>query len=150
MNRLSQRRQVSEALAAKVDFAIPESLLDSETKAVLRQVIEENMRRGVPQEQFEKDKKELVESARQSAVKRVKVQLMLARVVEAEKIEATERDVENFIHREATRMNQRADKLAKELGKEPDRLRSVQQSIVFDKAVDFLVEKARVTVKAQN
>jgi trigger factor len=107
------------------------------------------MRRGVPEEQFEKDKKELVESARQSALKRVKVQLILARIAEAEKIESTERDVENFIYREAARASQRPEKLAKELGKEPERMRSVQQSIIFDKAVDFLVEKARVVVKAK-
>ena len=149
MNRLEQRRQVTEALAAKVDFAVPQSLVETETQAVLRQIIEENMRRGVPEEQFEKDKKELVESARQSALKRVKVQLILARIAEAEKIESTERDVENFIYREAARASQRPEKLAKELGKEPERMRSVQQSIIFDKAVDFLVEKARVVVKAK-
>jgi len=149
MNRVEQRRQVTEALAARIDFTVPQSLVDSETQAVLRQIIEENMRRGVPAEQFEKDKQELVESARASAVKRVKLQLILARIAEAEKIESTERDVENFIYREAARANQRPEKLAKELGKDPDRMRSVQQSIIFDKAVDFLVEKARVEAKAQ-
>jgi trigger factor len=150
MNRLSQRRQVTEALAARIDFAVPESMVETETQAVLRQVIEENMRRGVPTEQFEKDKKELVDNARQAAAKRVKVQLLLARIAEAEKIESTERDVEAFIYREAERMNQRPEKLVKELGKEPDRMRSVRQSIIFDKAVDFLVEKAKVVVKPQN
>ena len=105
------------------------------------------MRRGVPAEQFEKDKKELVASARQSALKRVKIQLILAKVAEAEKLEATERDVDNFIYREAARSNQRPEKLAKELSKERGRMRSVQQSIIFDKAVDFLVSKATVRVK---
>ncbi len=147
VNRLAQRRQVTEAIAAKVDFTVPDSLVDSETQAVLRQVIEENMRRGVPAEQFEKDKKELVESARATAEKRVKLQLMLAKVAEAEKLQANERDVDNFIYREAARSNQRPEKLAKDIAKERERLRSVQQSIIFDKAVDFLVSKATVKVK---
>jgi trigger factor len=149
MNRMAQRRQVTEALAAKVDFAVPQSLVDTETQATLRQIVEENMRRGVPEEQLQKDKKGLVDGARQAAEKRVKVQLLLARIAEAEKIESTESDVENFIHRESARSNQRPEKFAKELGREPDRMRSVQQSIIFDKAVDFLVEKARVVVKAK-
>ena len=55
-NRQAQRRQVTEALNAKVDFAVPESLVESETQQVLRQFIEENMRLGVPADQFEKDK----------------------------------------------------------------------------------------------
>src|SRR5690606_33109321 len=69
-NRSEQRRQVSDALLEKVDFAAPESLVESETQGVLRQFIEENMRRGVPQEQFEKDKQELVENARKAATRR--------------------------------------------------------------------------------
>ncbi len=144
-NRSEQRRQITEALAAKVDFAVPESLVESETQGVLRQFIEENMRRGIPQEQFEKDKKELFESARKAAAKRVKLQLMLAKIAEAEKLQVSEKDIDSFIYREAMRSNQQPDKLVKELSKNRDALRSVQQSIIFDKAVDFLVSKATVS-----
>ncbi len=145
-NRAAQRRQISDMLAARANFAPPESLVESETQNVLRQFIEENMRRGVPAEQFEKDKKELYEGARRSAAARVQVQLILAKVAEQEKITATEKDIDNFIFREAMRANQRPEKLVKDLTRDRDRLRAVQQSIIFDKALDFLVSKA--TVKA--
>ena len=148
-NRASQRTQVTQALADKVNVEAPSSLVDAETQAVLRQFIQENMRRGVPAEQLEKDKKALFEGAHQAAEKRVKMQLILAKVAAAEKIECSERDLEDFIIREAGRSNQRPEKLAKELSKEQDRIRSVQQSIICDKAVDFLVEKATVSVKAK-
>ncbi len=143
-NRTAQRRQVTEALSAKADFPVPDSLVEAETQSVLRQFIEENMRRGVPQEQFEKDKKQLFEGARKSAAARVKVQLLLAKVAEAEKIEVTNSDLDGFIYREAMRTQQKPDKLAKTLATDRDQLRSVQQAIVFDKAVDFLVSKAMV------
>ncbi|MEY3773770.1 MAG: hypothetical protein RLZZ129_550 [Verrucomicrobiota bacterium] len=146
-NRAEQRRQITEALAAKVEFSAPDSLVESETQSVLRQFIEENMRRGVPQEQFEKDKKELFESARKAAAKRVRLQLILAKIAEAEKIQVEEKDMDNFIYREAMRSKQSPDKLVKELTKNRDALRGVQQSIIFDKTVDFLVSKASVTVK---
>lgn len=144
-NRAEQRRQVTEALAGAVDFAVPESLVESETQSVLRQFIEENMRRGVTQDQFEKDKKELFESAKKAAAKRVKLQLVLAQIAEAEKIQVAEKDIDSFIYREAMRSNQKPDKLARDLAKNRDALRSVQQSIIFDKAVDFLVSKATVS-----
>ena len=144
-NQAAARRQVTEALAAKVDFAVPESRVEAETQAVLRQFIEENMRRGIPAEQFEKDKKELFAGARQSAERRVKLQLMLGKIAEAEKIEPTERDLDNYIYREANRINQRPEKFAKDLAKDRGRLRSIQQGIIFDKAVDFLVAKAKLT-----
>ncbi len=143
-NRAAQRRQVTEALSATVDFPIPESLVESETQSVLRQFIEENMRRGVPQEQFEKDKNELFEGAKKAAANRVKMQLILARIAEAEKLTVESGDIDNFIYREAMRTQQKADKIVKTLTNDREQLRAVQQSIIFDKAVDFLVSKATV------
>jgi trigger factor len=136
---------VTEALNAKVDFPVPDSLVDSETQSVLRNFIEENMRRGVPQEQFEKDKKALFEGAKKAAAVRVKTQLILAKIAEEEKIQVTESDIDAFIYREATINNSSPDKLVKDLTKNRDRLRAVQQSIIFDKALDLLVSKAKVT-----
>jgi len=144
-NRSAQRRQVTEQLATRIEFPVPDSLVDAETQGVLRQFIEENMRRGVPQEQFEKDKKELYDGARRAATGRVKLQLLLAKIAEKEKLEVTNDDLNNYLYREAMRAGQKPDKLAKTLAADRDQLRSVQQSIIFDKAVDFLVSKAKVT-----
>ena len=144
-NHTAQRRQVAEALAAKVEFAVPESLVEMETQNMLRRFIEENMRRGVTADQFEKDKESLYEGARKSATLRVKQQLLFAKVAEQEKITVTEQDIDTFIYQEAARTNQTPEKLAKELGKARERLRSIQQAIIFDKALDLLVAKAKVT-----
>jgi trigger factor len=144
-NLASQRNQVTQALAERVVFDPPTSLVDNETQSVLRQFIEENMRRGIAAEQFEKDKKELIEGAKKAAAGRVKVQLILAKIAEAEKITVNDRDIDAYIRREAARSNQRPDKIAKELSKDREALRSVQQAIIFDKSVDFLVSKATVS-----
>lgn len=143
-NRSAQRRQVTDALIAKASFPVPDSLIASERDGVLRQYIEENMRRGVPQEQFEQNKKQLYDSASQAAIARVKVQLILAKIAEAEKIKVDEKDFNNWLMREAMRSGERPDKLAKDLGKDRDQVRAVQQQIMFDKALDFLVAKATV------
>lgn len=143
-NRSAQRRQVTDALVAQADFAVPESLVESERDGVLRQFIEENMRRGTPAEEFEKNKKELFESATRAAQGRVKMQMVLAKVAEQEKLRVEERDLNSWLMREAMRNGQRPDKVAKDLGKDRDYLRSVQQQILFDKALDFLVSKATV------
>jgi trigger factor len=143
-NRAAQRRQVTDALVAAASFPVPESLVASERDGVLRQFIEENMRRGVPQEDFEKNKKELFESASKAAVARVKVQLLLARIAEAEKIKVEEKDFNQWFMREAMRSGQKPDKLVKEIGRDREQLRAVQQQILFDKALDFVVAQATV------
>lgn len=143
-NRAAQRRQITDALLAKASFPAPESLVAGERDGVLRQFIEENMRRGVPQEDFEKNKKELFESASKAAVARVKVQLMLARIAETEKLKVDEQDLNSWLMREAMRSGQKPDKLAKELGKDREHVRGIQQQLLYDKALDFLVAKATV------
>jgi trigger factor len=145
-NRAAQRSQITQALAEKVNFEPPTSLVEVETQGVLRQFIQENMRRGIPAEQFEKDKKELFEGARKAAAGRVKVQLILAKIAEAEKISVSDRDIDLYIRSEAARSNQRPDKIAKDLSKDREALRSVHQSIILDKSVDFLVSKATFSV----
>lgn len=143
-NRAGQRRQITEALAAKAEFPVPESLIASERDAILRQFIEENMRNGVPQEKLEENKKELFENAGKAATTRVKVQMLLAEIAQAEKLQVDEKDFNNWLMREAMRSGQRPDKLAKELTKDRDQVRAIQQQLLFDKALDFLVSKATV------
>ena len=143
-NRAAQRRQVTDALIGQANFPVPESLIASERDGVLRQFIEENMRRGIPQEQFEQNKKELYDSATKAAVSRVKVQLILAKIAEVEKLKIDEKDFNSWLMREAMRSGQKPDKLAKDLGKDRDQVRAVQQQLLFDKTLDFLVTKATV------
>lgn len=143
-NRSAQRRQISETLATRASFPVPESLISSERDGILRQFIEENVRNGVPQEELEKNKKELYDSASKAAATRVKVQLLLAEIAQAEKITVDEKDFNNWLMRESMRSGQRPDKLAKDLGKDREQIRAVQQQLVFDKALDFLVSKATV------
>jgi trigger factor len=144
-NRAAQRRQVSDALVAQANFPVPDSLVATERDGVLRQFIEENMRRGVPQEQFEQNKKELFESATKAATSRVKMQLMLAKIAETEKIKVDEKDFNNWLMREAMRSGSKPDKVAKDLGKSREQVQAVQQQLLFDKTLDFLVSKATVT-----
>ncbi len=147
-NLSAQRRQVTDSLASRADFSVPESLVESETQGVLRQFLEDNLRRGVAPESFEADKQRLINEARQTAMRRVRLRLILAKVAEAEKIEADEHDLEQFIVTEAGRSNQRIDKLMRAFAQDRARVQAAQQSIIFDKTVDFLVSKATVSTVA--
>jgi trigger factor len=147
-NRTGKRRQVVDALLAKIVFPAPESLIEQETQSVLRRFMEENMRRGVPQEQFEKDKTQLIAGARAAAENRVRTQMILARIAEQEKLQVDASDIDAFLYRESSQSGVRLEKLVKDLTNDRDRLRAVQQSIVFDKALDLVVSKATVSEAA--
>lgn len=147
-NTAGKRRQVVEALNAKIEFPVPQSLIDQETNSVLRQFIQENQRRGLTQEQFEKDKDQLIAGAKKAAESRVKTQLILARIAEQEKLAVEASDIDAFLYRQSMQTGTKPEKLVKELTNDRDRLRAVQQSIIFDKALDLVVSKAVVTEAA--
>lgn len=149
-NRQSQRRQITDALTGRVDFEIPASLIEDETQGVLRSVIEDNMRRGVTEDEIEKHKKELYENAKKAAHTRAKTRLILAKIAEKEAVKVDEKDIDAYIYREAMMTRQSPDKLVKDLAKDQDRLRAVQQSIIMDKALDLVVSKAKVSLIAPN
>lgn len=147
-NAAGKRRQVVDALVAKTEFPVPQSLIDQETNSVLRQFVQENQRRGLTQEQFEKDKEEIVANAKKAAESRVKTQLILARIAENEKLAVEAADIDTFLYQQSMRSGTKPEKLVKELTNDRDRLRAVQQSIIFDKALDLIVAKATVTEAA--
>lgn len=147
-NISGKRRQVIDALVARVDFPVPQSLVEQEAQSVLRQFVQENQRRGVPVEQLEKDKEQLIAGARKAAESRVKTQLILARIAEQEKLAVEATDIDTFLYQQSMRTGTKPEKLVKELTNDRDRLRAVQQSIVFDKALDLIVAKAVVTEAA--
>lgn len=144
-NRSEQRRQVTEALIEKVSFHAPESLVENETQSVLRQFIDQNMRQGVTQEQLEGDKEALYANARKAGESRVTSQLILAKIAEKEKVTVEEADMNQFIYQQAMRSGQDPNKFVKELAKNREQLRSIQQSILLDKTLDLVVSKATVT-----
>ena len=148
LNRSEQRRQVTEALISKVTVSAPESMVEGETQSVLRQFVDENMRRGVPAEKLEADKEELYDNARKAAITRVQSQLILAKIAEKEAVKVDEADMNQFIYQQAMQSGQAPDKFVKELTKNRDQLRSIQQSILFNKTLDLLVSKSSVTEAA--
>ena len=60
-------------------------------------------------------------------------------------MEEPKKDINSWLVREAMRSGQKPEKLAKDLGKDRDQLRAIQQQIMFDKALDYLVSQATVS-----
>ena len=145
-NHRAQRSQVLRQLGERAgEFPVPDSLVEEETQGVLRNFIEQQMRRGVPAEQFEKDKKEIYEGARQRAVAQVRNRFLLTQVATQEKLTVTEEEMSRFLYRESVAAGMRPEKLARDLAKDRGRGQAAQLSILFDKALDLLV--SRTTVK---
>lgn len=141
-NANGERQQITEELVKSVDFPIPQSGVESETEAVLRDFMQRNMQQGVSAEEFEKHKESLHEGASKAAHDRFKSRLILTKIAEKEKIKVENEDLSRMIMMEAQQAGQNPDKLVKELQKDQNRVNQMRRDIILGKTMDLLAEKA--------
>ena len=139
-----QRQQVAEALAKQVEFPLPESSLELETEAVMRRVVEQNVQKGVPEEELEKHKGEIYENACKAARERVKMEILLIRIAKKEDIKVGNEDMQQWIYSESIKNGVKPEVLVKDLQKDREKVRSINKAIMVNKTLAFLVEQSSV------
>lgn len=139
------RREMGDKLAALIEIAIPESPIEARTQQYLQRLVEQNTQQGVKREDLEKNKEALYNSARQSAESRVKLEYILFKIAEKEKITLSNEDMQRVLMNEAMRSGRKPQDLVKEWRKDEEGLREIQRSVLFDKTLDTLVERATPT-----
>jgi len=72
-NADGERQQITEELVKAVDFPVPESGVESETEAVLRDFMQRNMQQGVSAEEFEKHKESLARRSQQGSARSLQI-----------------------------------------------------------------------------
>lgn len=141
-----KRQQISEALLERVEFPLPESAVDSETERLVRQIMEQNLQRGVTQEQLEANSESLMQEGRRQAAARVKRGYLLRAIAEKESIEVGEEDFQRAIMAQAMQTRQRPEEIVKELQGDRGRIEALRKHLLEDKALAFLADKATVSV----
>jgi len=122
----------------------PATMVQREVTNVLQNVIRENQERGVPEEMIKSHQEELMASAKQSAEEKVKLHFILHKIAEKEKIEITPEEIQQQIAMLAQRYRMTVEKLLKEL-KKNHALGSVQEDLIFNKTLQWLVDHATIT-----
>jgi len=142
------RQAATEKLSGMVDFPIPESILSAETNQILSNHMSRQMQQGASQEDFEKNREALFASANQEAEKKVKLDLILDDIADAEKVEVSEEDMSNFLYSYAMQTRRSPDEIVKELQKDRGRVMDIQRNIRRSKAVGKVIEYAEVSETA--
>src|SRR5439155_12751725 len=134
---------IVEQLLNRVNFDLPESLVAGETKSVVYSIVSENQRRGIPKEIIDQEKDKIYASANSAAKDRVKLHFLFHKIADKEGIRVTDPELSARILLLAQANNMAPDKFLKEL-KERSGLGEVMESILHEKVVDFLHDKARI------
>ena len=141
------RRQVVEHLLSRVEFELPESLVQQETRGIIYDVVRENSMRGATKEQLEQKKDEIFGYATKSAKERLRTSFILDAIAHAEQIKVEEPEIEQRITQMAQRSRTTPARLKAQLA-EKGALGEVEEQILVGKTLDFLVDNAKVETVA--
>src|SRR3954454_20162167 len=140
----AKEQQIVKFLHERISFDLPPPLLKNETRRALNELVHRNRERGVPDELLKGKEKELIEGAGSLAAHRLKTNFILHRIAEAEKLEVTQKEIDERIREQAAHYNVSVEKMRKEI-EEHDRLNALAEEILLGKTLDFL--KANVSVE---
>jgi len=139
----SIRGQLVETLLGKVNFDLPESMVQQETRNVVYNIVNENQRRGISKEVIDQQKEAIYSAANQTAKERVKAEFIFGKIAEKEGIRVNDQELNIRIVALAQSYNMAPEKFLKEL-QSRNGVEEVYGQVLHEKVVDFLQEHAKI------
>ncbi len=128
-------------IAEGTEVVIPDCMIDQEVNTMVQQLQYRLMYQGLKYEDYLKVTNQTDQAIRDSykeiAASRVKKQLIVTKIVEDEKIEATQEEVDAKIEEQAKSVKKEAEEYKKTM--DPRQIDYIKNSIVIDKLFNFLV-----------
>ncbi len=140
------KNAILEKLIEENEFEVPEVMIEDEISNTLNNFAQQLSYQGLSLDQYiqftGQTMEALREQTKEGATKSVKSRLITASIAEAEKIEATEEDMDKEIQFMADAYKMTADKIKEILG--DDSLAAIKKDLKMRKTVDFLFENAKL------
>ena len=136
-----------EKVADGIEADIPEILIEEQCRRFLDEFKSRLAAQGIPYEQYVKmtnmDEAKFMEDGREPAIKQVKMDLAIAKIIEEEKFEASEEEIEAEFKRIGENYGMDADTVKKYISESEAR-----SSVLNGKAIAVVVDNATVEEKS--
>jgi trigger factor len=120
-------------------FDVPETAIEYEQMHVIRNFVERQVREGVAMEAIQNYRDKLLEDTQEIARDRARVNFILEKIAEREKITCSEQDLSQMIMQEASMLRITPDQLVATLRENRERAQDLQRRALFGKALDFVL-----------
>ena len=143
---LAAKQKLAEKLVETHDFPVPEVLVEAQSDRRMERTLSQLISQGIDPRETQVDWRKVREDAKPDAEKEVRVSMLLTRVADAEKVELTEEDVDEFVRELAKESRVTPAELKTRLTRDGklDNLKSTRRN---QKALDFIYRNARITRK---
>jgi trigger factor len=137
------RNQVVEALLSRVNFDLPETPVQLETRNLVYEIVNDYQKRGVTKEVIDQQKDRIYGLASKGAAGRVKASILFQEIATKEGIRVTDSELNHRVLLLAQHYDMTPQKFLKEL-QGRDGLQDVYREVLHEKVIDFLQEHARI------
>ena len=135
--------QIVEFLIKKTKLDVPESVVQQQTRNAMYDIAQQRMMAGQTQEQIAGQQEEILKEAQKRALENVKLRYIGLGIATELGLEASTNEIDEEIATMAVRQRKDARELRKEMEKN-DSIASVGEQIRFNKALDYMVENAKI------
>lgn len=139
----AKHEQIIQHLVKKTKLDVPESIVQQQTRNMMYDLAQRRMMMGATQEQIGEQQEEIFKEAQERALENVKLRYIGLGIAKELGMEASENEVSEEIASMAVRQRKDARALRKEMV-ENDTIDSVGEQIRFNKALDYMLENAKI------
>ena len=139
--RTKAKKQLFDALDTDVKLQVPSKLLEAETAAIMKQVLD--AQKAGDEELKGKTEAELKAEYGKISERRVRLGILLSEVARANKLDVTREEISAAVMNQARNYPGQEDKVFDFYRKNPQEVDELRGPILEEKAVDFILEKVK-------
>jgi trigger factor len=138
-----KHEQIVQYLIKKTKIDVPESVVQQQTRNMMYDIAQQRMMTGISQDQIAEQQEDILKEAEERALENVKLRYIGLGIATELEFEANEMEIDEEIASMAIRQQKDARTLRKEM-EENDSIHSIGEQIRFNKALDYMVENAKI------
>ena len=139
----AKHEQIIKYLIKKTKIDVPESIVQQQIRNTMYDIAQQRMMRGMTQEQIGEQQEDILKEAEERALENVKLRYIGLGIATELELNASEVEIDEEIASMAIRQRKDARALRKEM-EENDTFDSVGEQIRFNKALDYMLENAKI------
>lgn len=137
------KNEIVSYLLQHTNLDLPGSLVERETRNIIYDIVNRNASQGVSQDEIEKNKDEIFDTANRNAQERIKVRYILHRIADKEDIQVSEEEFNDYAGVLAARYRMATETFRAEL-KSRNAEDDVKEDLKNSKTFEFLLGQADV------
>jgi trigger factor len=150
LTRTHMKRQLLDQLAARHDFAVPESMVEAEYENIVAQLRHEASHEDDPASALAEIEAEAGEY-RKIAERRVRLGLLLSEIGAANGVDVTEQEMSRLVMQAASQYQGKdRETFVRYIQQEPMAAAQLRAPLYEDKVVDFLFARAKISERKAN